>query len=163
MRSDSPSSSNAALPSPSPIEGDDDHRLVRRRCKLKSVTENCKFFRGFGKLTMFGFRRHGMSLAMAALAIVAAVGSPAEAQWFRRFVNAFRPLPVAPPNAPKCRGQAGGKPMRPVTGRTRSLVLPDNTATCDANWTWSRKQIEGGLPRRRRPPARPVFAGRHDP
>ena len=35
---------------------------------------------------------------MALLAMLIAASAPAEAQWFRRFVNAFRPLAAAPSN-----------------------------------------------------------------
>jgi hypothetical protein len=89
---------------------------------------------------MLKFQRHRTSLAMALLAIVCAASSPAEAQWFRRFVNAFRPPPAAPPNPPN-------PPDKPeetdeADDATRALVLPEN-GDLRRKLELVRRQIEG--------------------
>jgi outer membrane protein assembly factor BamB len=60
-------------------------------------------------------------LTTVALAMIVAMSGTAEAQWFRRFVNAFRPIPAPPPPAADKEDPDEG-----VDDGTRSLVLVEN-------------------------------------
>src|SRR6266403_5497834 len=68
--------------------------------------------------------RQGMSLAMAALAVVPLLSVPAEAQWFRRFVN---PIRMVPPPAPQNPGdKTGDADESDDQDGARAVVLSEN-------------------------------------